>query len=559
MFSKFELTNKGAQLLNRVIAEEKTLKFTKFQIGKGDFSGDKKTLTQLVSKIDEFNVSQTNVLADGITNIKGFYDNRNLSVASKLTEIGIMAQLGDDNLTEVLFSYSNQPNAEAETIPSKESYFSRTFSVMNRTDNVTSVTFDLTIKQDKYNFGTLAEMKAADYLDVGDKVTLWGNAALGDSSFKMYIITDQAQPIQLNNKLYAKEYFKIVNDLTTGGANKAGSAEMVKKLGEDKQDKTDDTLETNSKKIVGAINEVNSRGYLLLKKYNVEDISLKPKELKTPAIQGNLVLTNKISPNNFLGYWSDGLWINTYNNSDVPIATQLLFSKGNNNIGIRKAPNYNGDTWGEIYEILTTKSKSFLGTLGVNSFEFIQTPGTKTRYKGYVDGTTGKLYMCFPTDLTKDTVDDVTVTGNFILATNLDNVLKKITPYASGILYNDNTSITPTAKAETIIPFNFNAKNIINLGGGKLKIIVSGNYKLSFCTSSQAGENATSCSIYKNESAAEKIEYDTIVGDTNGSRLHNLVTVKNLSKNDIIDFRIFAFNSGVHFKNATATIEYIGG
>ena len=179
MFSKFELTNKGVELLNRVIAEQKTLKFTKFQIGKGDFSGDKKTLTQLVSKIDEFNVSQTNVLADGITNIKGFYDNRNLSVASKLTEIGIMAQLGNDSLTEVLFSYSNQPNTEAKTIPSKESYFSRTFSVMNRTDNVTSVTFDLTIRQDKYNFGTLAEMKAADYLDIGDKVTLWGNAALG--------------------------------------------------------------------------------------------------------------------------------------------------------------------------------------------------------------------------------------------------------------------------------------------------------------------------------------------------------------------------------------------
>lgn len=234
MFSKFELTNKGVELLNRVIAEQKTLKFTKFQIGKGDFSGDKKTLTQLVSKIDEFNVSQTNVLADGITNIKGFYDNINLSVASKLTEIGIMAQLGDDSLTEVLFSYSNQPSAEAETIPAKESYFSRTFSVMNRTDNVTSVTFDLTIRQDKYNFGTLAEMKAADYLDVGDKVTLWGNAALGDSSFKMYIITDQAQPIQLNNKLYAKEYFKIVNDLTTGGADNALSGEMGKKLNEDK-------------------------------------------------------------------------------------------------------------------------------------------------------------------------------------------------------------------------------------------------------------------------------------------------------------------------------------
>ena len=215
MFSNFELTDKGVELLNKVIAEKKTLKFTKFQLGKGEFSRDKKTLTQLVNKFDEFSVTQTSVLPDGITNIKGFYDNRNLLTPSKLTEIGIFAQLGDETLTEVLFSYTNQPSTDAETIPSKESYFSRTFSVMNRTDNVTSITFDLTIRQDKYNFGTLEEMKAADYLEVGDKVALWGNTELGDTSFRLFIITSETQSIQLNNTLYAKEYFEIVNNLTT--------------------------------------------------------------------------------------------------------------------------------------------------------------------------------------------------------------------------------------------------------------------------------------------------------------------------------------------------------
>ena len=48
----------------------------------------------------------------------------------------------------------------------------------------------------------------------------------------------------------------IINDLTTGGTDKVGSAEMVKKLGKDKQDKTDSGLQTNSKEVVGAINEV---------------------------------------------------------------------------------------------------------------------------------------------------------------------------------------------------------------------------------------------------------------------------------------------------------------
>lgn len=426
MFSKFELTNKGVELLNRVIAEQKTLKFTKFQIGKGDFSGDKKTLTQLVSKIDEFNVSQTNVLADGITNIKGFYDNRNLSVASKLTEIGIMAQLGDDNLTEVLFSYSNQPSAEAETIPSKESYFSRTFSVMNRTDNVTSVTFDLTIRQDKYNFGTLAEMKAADYLDVGDKVTLWGNAALGDSSFKMYIITDQAQSIQLNNKLYAKEYFAIVNDLTTGGADKAGSAEMVKKLGEDKQNKTDNELETNSKKIVVAINESLWR----IKGKRVGNVST-PTNIKdiVKGEQGYYLSDgagNKWNdqPNIYGASNASGskggfvlLNFNLQNEAVDSILRQLYLPRNSNQIYSGYVNTTSAGGSDNIYwaEVLTEQSKFFLGNSGISSVKYIQDSGTKTKDYGYIDKETGRLYKA------KETNTDVTVTDKFEPADNISN------------------------------------------------------------------------------------------------------------------------------------------
>lgn len=431
MFSKFELTNKGVELLNRVIAEQKTLKFTKFQIGKGDFSGDKKTLTQLVSKIDEFNVSQTNVLADGITNIKGFYDNRNLSVASKLTEIGIMAQLGNDSLTEVLFSYSNQPNTEAETIPSKESYFSRTFSVMNRTDNVTSVTFDLTIRQDKYNFGTLAEMKAADYLDVGDKVTLWGNAALGDSSFKMYIITDQTQPIQLNNKLYAKEYFKIVNDLTTGGADKAGSAEMVKKLGENKQNKTDDGLKTDSKEIVGAINESlwKIRAKDIGNRYSVTDLI--DFIINSPCGQ----YVSNDAGNKFTGLpngresWAFALTLlspNMFSISKYKFAIYYEYSNGNIFYGEVVNGRFNG--W---QEILSSNSKLFLGNSGISKVIYIQDAGQKTAGNGYVDKSTGQLYLC------KTTNSDTSVTSNFVLATNIE--IAKRQHFTKTILFDKPT------------------------------------------------------------------------------------------------------------------------
>lgn len=426
MFSKFELTNKGVELLNRVIAEQKTLKFTKFQIGKGDFSGDKKTLTQLVSKIDEFNVSQTNVLADGITNIKGFYDNRNLSVASKLTEIGIMAQLGDDKLTEVLFSYSNQPSAEAETIPSKESYFSRTLSVMNRTDNVTSVTFDLTIRQDKYNFGTLAEMKAADYLDVGDKVTLWGNAALGDSSFKMYIITDQVQPIQLNNKLYAKEYFAIVNDLTTGGADNAGSAEMVKKLGEDKQNKTDNGLQTDSKEIVGAINEsLWNIGYKTLGTVNDFNELTQSGVFFGRAEVGTLN-SPYTQPFNFI--------LINYNRSGLIEQTIIT---GVDDIVVRRQL---GASWRNWEKTLRTNTKEFLGNAGISSIVYIQDSGTKTKDNGYIDKYTGKLYIA------KETNTDVTVTSKFRLATNIENAKE---PLSIDVYTKNSVSVNTEL---TIIP-----------------------------------------------------------------------------------------------------------
>lgn len=457
MFSKFELTNNGVQLLNRVIAESKTLKFTKFQIGKGEFSGDKKTLTKLVSKFDEFNVTEKNVLPDNITNIKGFYDNRNVSVASKFTEIGLMAQLGDDSLTEVLFSYANQPTDEAETIPAKESYFSRTFSVMNRTDNVTSITFDLTIRQDKYNFGTLAEMKAADYLDIGDKVTLWGNAALGDSSFKMYIITNQYQPIQLNNNLYAKEYFSvydgvdstsktmagsanavkkaydkannaipktdIVNDLTSGGTDKALSAEMGKELNENKQDKTDDELETDSKKIVGAINESLWR--------------IKGKSIGNTSTPTNIKDIVKGEQGYYLSSRSGNKWndqpniygvsnasgskggfvllnFNLQNEAIDSILRQLYLPRNSNQI-YSGYVNTSGDGSDNIYwaEVLTEQSKFFLGNSGISSVKYIQDSGTKTKNYGYIDKETGRLYKA------KETNTDVTVTDKFEPADNI--------------------------------------------------------------------------------------------------------------------------------------------
>lgn len=66
-------------------------------------------------------------------------------------------------------------------------------------------------------------------------------------------------------------------------------------------------------------------------------------------------------------------------------------------------------------QILRDNSLVFLGTQGVSSIIYIQDEGKKTAGNGYVDKTTGKLYLC------KTTTTDTSVTTNFVLATNIEN------------------------------------------------------------------------------------------------------------------------------------------
>lgn len=208
----FKLTARGTDLLNRVIAEQKTLKFTKFEIGDGSFTGDIKTLQTLVSKFKEFAVIETNVLGDGQTNIKGYFDNKGFLTSKRLREFGVYAQIGDEILTEVLFSYTNAGDT-ADLIPAEsENFFSRTLSVINKTDDVDNITFNVSLINCKRDFNTVAELKAADWLVAGDKVNLWGNLTLGDVKKTSKIITTENVGIPLLNGLYAKDYTSFLQD-----------------------------------------------------------------------------------------------------------------------------------------------------------------------------------------------------------------------------------------------------------------------------------------------------------------------------------------------------------
>lgn len=208
-----------------------------------------------------------------------------------------------------------------------------------------------------------------------------------------------------------------VNDLTTGGTDKALSGEMGKKLNTDKQNKTDSRLQTESKEIVGAINE-----------------SLwhtKPKSVGNTSTQSDL---NDLTD---LGFYrsqsANNLWLNLPNNLtkasffleviggnvEYGIIHQIISFTVKNTRYIRwGTKNTSGmgkpNEWGEWQEILTSDSRLFLGNSGISKVVYIQDSGTKTQGQGYIDKSTGQVYLCLETNT------DTTITNKFMSITNVE-------------------------------------------------------------------------------------------------------------------------------------------
>lgn len=214
-FNKFKLTENGAELLNDVLANHKILEFTRFEIGSGKVE-DAKNATSLSESFLAFPVNYTGVLKGGYTNIKGFFDNSNLFQERVISEIGIFAKIEGGVQEDILFSYSTSIN-DGEVIPSRNTYFSRTISATSRTDDAENVMFNCVLDKNRYVFNTLAELKSAGYLDVGDKVELWGMLELGDMKKTSKIITETPSEIELVNGLYASRYSDFLETVTYKG------------------------------------------------------------------------------------------------------------------------------------------------------------------------------------------------------------------------------------------------------------------------------------------------------------------------------------------------------
>lgn len=248
MFPNFTLTIKGEELLNKAIGERKIIKFTVFKLGKGDIleNEDIREVEDVKDIFKTIPVLDTQVLSNQMLKLKGYFDNKGLSEDTLWKEIGVFAQLGEDSLTEIMYSYTNAGN-EGTLIPSetRSQSFRRTLDIRNYIGYATDITFNITELRDKYAFNTLREMQVATFLREGDKIELWGNENLGDISLKFYIVeSENNEGILLENGLYANIY-----------------EDMAKK-----QNETENRLLTAAKTIWESINE------LFTKKANKDDV-----------------------------------------------------------------------------------------------------------------------------------------------------------------------------------------------------------------------------------------------------------------------------------------------
>ena len=204
---------------------------------------------------------------------------------------------------------------------------------------------------------------------------------------------------------------------------------MGKKLNTDKQNKTDSGLQTDSKEIVGAINESLWKNipkiigsttetmdlFEVIKTYPLGDYQ------STVSANKWINLPNDGNPNNGAFYLSLRS-VNDTTGLRKQYRTALFIEYSNSGRGGRiyiieysyTYPTTNNGFIGGWREILTTSSDKYLGSLGISSVTYIQDSGTKTQGQGYIDKITGQVYLCLETNT------DTTITNKFMSITNVE-------------------------------------------------------------------------------------------------------------------------------------------
>lgn len=229
---------------------------------------------------------------------------------------------------------------------------------------------------------------------------------------------------------------EIVNDLETGGADKALSAEMGKELNEAKQNKTDSGLETDSKEIVGAINE--SLWRIKSKELGSSEETTDLDTIVIPGIYASVSTSAKYlhSPKeeglNLAGGGFTLIVLETITPYQVGIIAQLLISRYNGAMFTR----IKESSWSKWQEFISDKSLYYAGIFGMSSKPLnIQDGGTKTLGDIYLDNVTKKPYKCIKTTtstgIDKNFFVDVSLKDNRPYSTLRSNTLMN-TPIQMG-------------------------------------------------------------------------------------------------------------------------------
>ena len=287
-----------------------------------------------------------------------------------------------------------------------------------KTSQVTGMNRILNFIQGNINYlKSLVDSKANRTLNINAGKGLQGGGALSKDVTLNVVSVNDAIIVNDNNSQRNPG-----NNLTTGGADKALSGEMGKKLNTDKQNKTDSGLKTNKKNVIDAINS-----------------SLNMKE-RPASFDGTFIdFYNKFKIGSYaipreVGYFDkfgfpDGTYnygvltvyetvegalrIDFYTDEHREKLTTTIYQFGL----VQTRPEWQSKTFKDNVKWnlqLTDKSKLFLGTSGISSVTYIQDSGTKTQGQGYIDKSTGQVYLCLETNT------DTTITNKFMSITNVE-------------------------------------------------------------------------------------------------------------------------------------------
>lgn len=170
----------------------------------------------------------------------------------------------------------------------------------------------------------------------------------------------------------------IVNDLTTGGADKALSGEMGKKIWTDRNKTNTYTASNNKGEYYGEFQG------------NYDGARLALQRTDGGAAE-------------FIGMTIGGTTGNT------GLTRPIFRQRVSNNVG-----ELLNNTFELFHQGNYDKNLLLMNVIGLSGLNYIETPGNKTRGECFLDKTTKKIYICYPKDLSINSVDDVTVTENFI-------------------------------------------------------------------------------------------------------------------------------------------------